>query len=182
MIYVILGFLMMRQMTKYDIKTVLSKEISPFYASSYGSINASIKKLLQLGYIDFAETIENGRHKKIYSILKEGEDAFSRWLKEDIVVDKARDELATKLFFYGFLPLDIRLKKLENYYEIQKEIHSGYTSFYNEVSKISYPAEHVDIATYQIMTLDYAKEHQACELIWLQKTITQLKEELNEHK
>jgi len=182
LIYVILGFLMMKQMTKYDIKTVLSKEISPFYASSYGSINTCTKKLLELRYIDFTETIDNGRHKKIYSILKEGEVSFLSWLNEDIAIDKARDELATKLFFYGFLPLEERIKRLESYYLIQTERHQGYTSFYNEVSKVVYPAEHIDIATYQIMTLDNAKEHQACELIWLQKIIKRLKEEVNEEQ
>ncbi len=75
MIYVILGFLMMHGMTKYDIKVGLEKEISPFYAPSYGSINHSIKKLLKEGLISFVEAVEKGRHKKVYSITDTGKEA-----------------------------------------------------------------------------------------------------------
>ena len=180
MIYVILGFLMMKQMTKYDLKTVLSRDISPFYASSYGSINNGIKKLLELNYIDFTETVDNGRHKKVYFILEVGEEAFIKWLKKDIDLGKQKDDLSLKLFFYGFLTIEERIQRLETYYTQQKINHLEYTAYYKNVSKVSYPKDVADIAVCQIMTLDYASKHLACDLEWLETVIKSLKEESNE--
>lgn len=180
MIYVILGFLMMKQMTKYDIKSVLSREISPFYASSYGSINSAIKKLLELNYIDFTETVTNGRHKKIYFLLSEGEAAFIHWLKKEIVIGKQKDDLSLKLFFYGFLPIEERIQRLETYYVTQQNNFQEYTTYYEEASKVNYPKEVADIASCQIMTLDYATKHLACDLEWVASIIKSLKEEVND--
>jgi DNA-binding PadR family transcriptional regulator len=180
MIYVILGFLMMKQMTKYDIKSLLSRKISPFYASSYGSINNGIKKLLELNYIDFTETIMNGRHKKNYFLLTEGEEAFINWLKQDIVIGKHKDDLSLKLFFYGFLTIEERIQRLETYYVKQLQHYQEYTAYYNETLKIDYPKEVADIASCQIMTLDYAAKHLACDIEWLETVIKRLKEEANE--
>ena len=170
----------MKQMTKYDIKSVLNREISPFYASSYGSINNGIKKLLELNFIDFTETITNGRHKKVYVILNEGEEAFINWLKEDIEIKKQKDDLSLKLFFYGFLPIEERIRLLENYYVKQKKNYEEFTTYYDEASKVNYPKEVADIASCQIMTLDYATKHLACNLEWLETTIKDLKEDVNE--
>ncbi len=180
MIYVILGFLMMKQMTKYDIKSVLSRELSPFYASSYGSINNGIKKLLELNYIDFTETVDNGRHKKVYFLLSEGEDAFIDWLKKEIEIGNQKDDLSLKLFFYGFLPIEERIQQLETYYVKQQEHYEAYTTYYNEASTVDYPKEVADIASCQIMTLDYATKHLACDLEWLATVIKSLKEKANE--
>lgn len=180
MIYVILGFLMMKHMTKYDIKNVLSREISPFYASSYGSINNGIKRLLELNFIDFTETTTDGRHKKIYFLLSTGEEAFINWLKEDISIGKHKDELSLKMFFYGFLPIKDRLQLLETYYMTLQNQYQEYVTYYHTASKINYPKEVADIASCQIMTLDYATQHLATDLEWLSTVIKRLKEEINE--
>lgn len=147
------------------------------YAPTYGSINTSIKKLLALNYIEFTESVENGRQKKYYHILDDGKNAFMHWLREDIVVDKAKDEFITKLFFYGYLPLDERINLLENYYHKQQEMYHTYSAYHEQVNQVDYPPEHRDIATFQIATLDHTVNHLACELEWLQKMIQQLKEE-----
>jgi DNA-binding PadR family transcriptional regulator len=180
MIYVILGFLMMKKMTKYDIKSILSREISPFYASSYGSINNGIKRLLELNYIDFTETVTNGRQKKIYFLLPEGIVAFTNWLKEDIEIGKQKDNLPLKLFFYGFLTLEERIQRLQTYYDKQQQNYQEYINYYSEASKVKFPKEVADIASCQIMTLDYATKHLACDLEWLETVIKRLKEEANE--
>lgn len=179
MIYVILGFLMMKALTKYDIKNLLDRDISPFYAASYGSINHAIKKLLDLGYVEFTEVTTDGRHKKVYAIKPSGQEAFMVWLKEDIAFGKHSDDLSLKLFFYGFLTLKERIERLETYYMKQQEHYQAYSSFYKEVSKGTYPKEVADIATCQIMTLDYATHQLACDLEWLAAVLKRLKEEAN---
>lgn len=180
MIYVIMGFLMMKKLTKYDIKRVLSREISPFYASSYGSINNAIKKLLALKYIGYTEVTTDGRHKKIYFLLDLGKESFMSWVKEDIVIGKYKDGLSLKMFFYGFLTIQERLERLEIYYIKQQENYQGYSNNYQEVSKTVYPKEVAEIASCQIMTLDYAKHHLECDLKWLEREINNLKEKLND--
>ena len=68
MAFLILGLLMIRSLTVYDIKTILEKKISPFYAASYGSIQAAVRKLLKNEHVTFTEKVEKGRNKKVYSI------------------------------------------------------------------------------------------------------------------
>ncbi len=43
--YVILGFLMIRALSQYDLMKVLKEEVSPFYKPSLGSLQNALKKL-----------------------------------------------------------------------------------------------------------------------------------------
>ena len=101
--YVILGFLLIRDLTQYDMKKALEMKPSPFFSASFGSIQSALKKLESKGFIIYTIKIENGREKKIYQILDSGKQAFHFWMMEN--VDNYHfDQIATtKLFFLGLL-------------------------------------------------------------------------------
>lgn len=61
---IILGLLLLQSRTIYQLRERIDKGLNLMYSSSTGSIQAAIKKLLNSGYIDFEETVENGRRKK----------------------------------------------------------------------------------------------------------------------
>ena len=71
MAYLILGLLMLRSLTIYDIKNTLEKKISPFYSASFGSIQTAVKKLLANQYVGFTQKVEHGRNKKEFFITPE---------------------------------------------------------------------------------------------------------------
>ncbi|WP_025025397.1 PadR family transcriptional regulator [Caldalkalibacillus mannanilyticus] len=62
--FVILGLLMIRQMSQYDIKKILQQKISPFFSPSLGSIQSALKKLMDNGHIELDEVVEGGRQQK----------------------------------------------------------------------------------------------------------------------
>ena len=66
--FIILGILLFKDMTIYEINTSFKKGLFLIYSASYGSLQNAVKKLLKKEFITFRETVENGRNKKIYSI------------------------------------------------------------------------------------------------------------------
>ena len=64
---IILGLLLLSSRTIYQLRERIDKGLNMMYSSSMGSIQAAIKKLLNCGYIQYEEAVENGKYKKIYS-------------------------------------------------------------------------------------------------------------------
>ena len=74
--YIILGLLLFKEMTIYEMNSSFKKGLSLIYSASYGSLQNATKKLIKTEWIHFTQTIENGRNKKIYSISDQGKAAF----------------------------------------------------------------------------------------------------------
>lgn len=102
--FIILGFLMDRECTGYDIKQRMNLSTVNFYDASFGSIYPALKRLEKEGLIDVEEKTEGGRLKKYYRIREAGRAKFMAWLEEPMVVHPSRLEHLVKLFFFGFLP------------------------------------------------------------------------------
>ena len=101
MAYVLLGFLCLRTLTQYDMLKILKTRVSPFYQPSLGSIQTTLKKLLNNGYITIEE-IREGRKKNTYRITSAGREAFFHWMRAaeyNESVAKLDSELSTRLFF-----------------------------------------------------------------------------------
>ena len=73
---IILGLLIMKDRTIYEIRERINKGLNMMYSSSMGSIQAAIKKLLENNYIEFEEIVDNGKYKKVYSITTSGKEYF----------------------------------------------------------------------------------------------------------
>jgi DNA-binding PadR family transcriptional regulator len=86
--FVILGLLMIRGLSQYDIRKALQQKVSPFYSASLGSIQAALKKLEGNGHIEINEVIENGRGKKIYTINHTGRQYFMDWMLSSIAPNR----------------------------------------------------------------------------------------------
>ena len=74
--FVVLGLLLVQPATIYSLNKQFEASISLFYSASLGALRSALLKLEQAEEVSFTETIENGRHKKIYSITEKGEAAF----------------------------------------------------------------------------------------------------------
>jgi DNA-binding PadR family transcriptional regulator len=177
MAYLILGLLMIRNLTIYDIKNTLEKKISPFYAASFGSIQAAIKKLLGLEQIGFTERVENGRNKKEYFITPEGRTAFYAWMKEDIPVNKFNNEALVKVFFFGFLSRQERVQLLGSYIERLRNEHTEMAAFEKNASAASVPALQQATYAYQMAALDYGIQGTAFEIQWYQSLLEKIEKE-----
>ena len=102
--FIILGFLMTRNMTGYDIKQKMSISTSNFMDASFGSIYPSLKRLVQKNLICLEEVVENGKLKKVYHITKQGKEGFMTWLRSPIEASKTSVAGAlSKIFFFDNL-------------------------------------------------------------------------------
>ncbi|MDP5275848.1 PadR family transcriptional regulator [Chengkuizengella axinellae] len=177
MIYVLLGLLMLRNMTVYDMRNALEREVSPFYAASYGSIQNAIKKLLNEEAITFTESIENGRAKKVYQITPKGKQMFMSWLSSEIDIDSPKNDGLLKLYFYGFLDNQKRIDLLEKYIHVLKDKINNYTTYQSNALDMDIPEKYEEIANYQFETLDYAIKHYSFDLTFYEELLEKMKGE-----
>jgi DNA-binding PadR family transcriptional regulator len=177
MAFLILGLLMIQNMTIYDIKTTLERKISPFYAASYGSIQAAIRKLLKNNHVTFTEKVENGRNKKVYSITAAGQEAFFAWMREDLSVSKFNDEALVKVFFFGFISREERIRLLSDYIELMTAEYKEMAVFQQSALTMDISAEHQEIYNYQMASLDYGVQGTGFEIEWYQKLLEKIEKE-----
>lgn len=94
---IILGMLMLRGMTIYDMKVMITKKLDSMCSSSAGSIHSAVDKLLKQDMICCSEQ----GTKKIYYITESGRDAFNEWVSQPMTHAKAKDIELSKFFFLG---------------------------------------------------------------------------------
>lgn len=96
---IILGLLMLRGMTVYELKGIISSKLGSMCASSAGSIHTAIHKLLLHEEIT---CVSEGR-KKIYCITEKGRSGFLTYLETPMNHDKAKNIEESKIFFMGMV-------------------------------------------------------------------------------
>lgn len=112
--YIILGFLMRREMSGYDLKLYMAKSTSNFFDASFGSIYPALKRLETKGQISSREVVDCGKYKKLYSITDTGKICFRNWLEQPIEFAKTRLDHLVKVFFLGFLPKEMAMQELQS--------------------------------------------------------------------
>ncbi len=154
--FVILGLLIMRPLTAYDINNSFKQGISLFYSASYGSIQAALKKLLKKESATFEQFIENGRNKKLYTVTESGRESFFEWMFSDISETNNDSIVYAKLFFLGLV------QEKKDKADIIRNIillHEKQDCQLRETKKAAYehdiPEEHVDIFTYNMKCLEH---------------------------
>lgn len=120
---VILGLLMFKRLTIYEIRGLVRENFSSICSDSMGSIQAALKKLEREGMVTFAEFVEAGKNKKQYTITQSGRKDFSQWLRTPIDMTKTKNMDLSKFLFMGLVPAKERLDLLDKAIEtIQNEL------------------------------------------------------------
>ncbi|WP_430884251.1 helix-turn-helix transcriptional regulator [Fusibacter sp. JL216-2] len=153
--HIILGLLIYKSLTIYEINSAFKESLSLIYSASYGSIQNAIKKLLKNDMITFVEEVDKGRKKKIYSIEPAGKDAFFQWMQDEISESKLETNMLIKIYFLGFI--DSKQARLS----IVKDILGKVSEAAQEISSLkesldeSLSEEDKIFAKYPLKTLDY---------------------------
>ncbi|MDU4891777.1 MAG: PadR family transcriptional regulator [Clostridium sp.] len=108
---IILGMLMVRGMTIYEIKNFINNNLDTMCSASSGSIHTAVKKMLEKEII---KVYEEG-NKKIYYITAKGREEFNLWIEQPMDIGKAKNIELSKLFFLGLSNPDKRVKLIEKY-------------------------------------------------------------------
>ena len=109
----ILGLLMIRRATAYEIRAIIRAKFQGMCSDSLGGINTAMKKLLEARMITFKQFVEKGLNKKQFSITEAGREYFLQWLGTPADITRRKNMDFGKLFFMGFLPTDKRLPIIE---------------------------------------------------------------------
>jgi len=99
----ILGLLLLKKLTVYEIRALIQLNFQPMCSDSLGSIQAAIKKLLDADMVTFSEYVEKSVNKKRYSITDKGRKAFMAWLHVPPNISGAKNMELGKLLFMGML-------------------------------------------------------------------------------
>ncbi len=177
--FVILGLLSLRAMTVYEINKALQRGVSLFYSASFGSINAAIKKMINNGWIEGEEKIENGRNKKIYHINHRGQQAFREWLGSEIEIVKVKEPALTRLYFMGFASDNERIRVLEEHISILRDVLNTLELIKNQSAGLQAPEGMEVVQSFQRLTLDYGIAFYKFNITWFQTLIESLRKENN---
>jgi PadR family transcriptional regulator, regulatory protein AphA len=179
--YVILGLLMIRTRTLYEINKILKTRVALFYSASFGSISSAIGKLLAKGWISVEEQVARGRNKKIYAITPEGADAFATWLGSPIPGEQVKDHALTRLFFLGFLQPPDRVALISSHVAKLEALAADLATLADVAQQKPAPAARHDLARFQRLTLQYGQDYYAFSIAWFKRLLADLKEEVRAH-
>lgn len=126
---IILGFLMRKSMTGYDLKKAFSISFAFFSGLSYGSIYPALKKMEKNGLITKHVEIQDGSpNRKIYTVTEAGRTAFLNSLKSPLPTEQPKSAFLMRLFFFAHLsPQDrksVARKHLDSVKQLQSELES----------------------------------------------------------
>lgn len=111
--YLILGLLMLKRLTIYEMRAAIKENFKSMCSDSMGSIQAAIKKLLEKEMVTYNERVEKSVNKKYYSITPAGRAHFLSWVRTPADLTKAKNMELGKLLFMGMVPADQRAALLD---------------------------------------------------------------------
>ena len=113
--YAILGMLMFRPMSGYDMKKSMQRSTNYFWAESDGQLYPILRQLKQEKLVTVKEESCGARVRKIYSITDQGRNALMSWFIQPSELPIMRSEILLKLFFGQFAPTGINAEHIKSY-------------------------------------------------------------------
>ncbi len=166
---ILLGFLMKKKLTGYEVKKIMEHSTEFFFNTSLGSIYPAFQKLVKEGLAEMEQSIEDGRVKKSYSITQKGKEAFQKWLSLPPSLEKYRDEALLKIFFFSDITEEERIAEIESYI---RELDT-------QLEELMAVEDHVRSETdrFQVQTLQYGLDYYTFKKQWYEKFLKNLKTE-----
>ncbi|MGB3909391.1 MAG: PadR family transcriptional regulator [Pseudolysinimonas sp.] len=152
---VILGLLLIGPATLYTLNKQFEQGISLFYSASFGSIRSALTVLLDKRLVTVAESVENGRSKKTYSITDAGRAAFTEWMLAPIAGGNLETVALSKLYLLGLLPAEARSGILNDIADRIAHDERQLEQLAGMLDTMELPPEYREIFRYQRLTLDY---------------------------
>lgn len=119
----ILGILTFSPMNGYHLRKIFDKSINYAWSASLSQIYRDLGTLEKKGYVSSSiQQQEDRPDKKIYSITKDGEEAFNEWLTNfpDTFSSPKRDEFMLRMFFGSKIGKPELIKQFKRFVEERK--------------------------------------------------------------
>ncbi len=171
---IILGLLILKSRTIYEIRTKFADNLNLMYSSSTGSIQAALKKLSTQGYIECTETVENGRRKKIYLITDSGRAEFSDWVNSSFDAAQNKNPELAKLYFMGISDVTRRQKRVRELITDLEKTNLTLSALYNEGLTLKPSEQYRDLFNYQLMTVKFGRDYTVFQLEWFKNLLSDM--------
>lgn len=168
MAHVILGLLMLRPQSLYELTKYFSAGVSLFYSASTGSIKRALDRLLAEGRIA-VESADGPRGRKIYAITDDGREEFRRWMLEEISGSDAETGTLSRVFFLGFLDAADRPQVAANIRERMESDLVRLERLEAQTARTEIPEGLEDVAQYQLATLQYGLTVHRTAMAWAEQ-------------
>jgi len=161
--YILIGMVLDKEQTGYDIKKEVENSIGNFYKVSYARMYPMLKTLTDKGLLTMIEQMQGKRLKRYYKATDKGKEMFMEWLSAPIDLKASGEAQLAQIFFYGELPKEVRDTRLQEY---ELFVQQGLVQFEN-IAK-SLPADGLSEKDYYgISTLYYGLQNAHNVLRWI---------------
>ncbi len=163
---VILGLLLLRSMSLYDLLRAFEAGVSLFYSASSGSLKRALDGLLAAGRVEVESVDPGSRGRKVYRVTAAGREAFAAWMGGELTEPDAETAALSRLYFLGLVDATERdgvLRRIEA--RVAADL-SRLEALQVAVDRTVVPAELADVATYQRATLAYGLASHRFALDW----------------
>lgn len=177
---IILGLLLLKSRTIYQLRERIDKGLNLMYSSSMGSIQAALKKLSARGCIQYEETSDKGRRKKIYSITDSGRQYFLEWVNSPMPMQSGKNPELARLYFMGFAAEENREELIQSYIVQLREHYDTLDFICREGESTPVADESRDILFYQLASARYGRDLMEFNLKWYQKLLKEMRKQEHE--
>lgn len=176
--HIILGLLLLKSRTIYQLRERINKGMDLMYSGSMGSIQAAIKKLLAHGCISYEESVENGKYKKTYSITDSGKRCFFEWINSPLETQSAKNPELVKVYFMGFSDKTNRRVNLKKYLSLLTEKYHVLESICEDAKNAKVTEENRAIIFYQLAAARYGRDFMKFNIEWYKRLIEETENEM----
>ena len=104
---VILGMLMKRSLSGYEIKQLFEDLFSYFYSSSYGTIYPMLHRMEKEELLTKENVLQDGKpNKNVFTITEKGRSQFDSYLHSPLESDSIKSDFLMRLYFGQFVGYD----------------------------------------------------------------------------
>jgi DNA-binding PadR family transcriptional regulator len=117
---VILGMLMKRSLSGYEIKQLFEDIFSYFYSSSYGTIYPMLHRMEKEELITKENVLQEGKpNKNVFTITEAGKSRFYEYLHSPMESDTIKSDFLMRLYFGQYVGNDMVIAWLK-----QAQVHA----------------------------------------------------------
>ncbi|ASO22060.1 DNA-binding PadR family transcriptional regulator [Actinoalloteichus hoggarensis] len=155
MAHVILGLLLIRSQSLYDLIKAFEAGVGLLYSASSGSIKRALDQLRERGLIAVAGAEPTGRGRKAYHVTDAGRREFHTWMTSEPTGSDLEGAALNRLYFLGLVDPAERRAILRRIEARISEERARFTDLGDRIAAAAVPEDLREIAVYQRATLDY---------------------------
>jgi DNA-binding PadR family transcriptional regulator len=166
--FCILGLLLLKPQSIYQLNLAFQNSLSLFYQASLGAISIAVKKLLAQKLIKIHSQQNEGRKTKVYRVTPKGRSHFFEQYKQPLPQGKFEQTILARVFFLGLvLQNESRLIVLRSLNEAVNQAMKKLQSVQQSLEQFTVAPDLLTIFKYQQSTLVYGINSYQLALDWL---------------